>query len=151
MIRRPPRSTLFPYTTLFRSDLEKRLDAELKGWLAFAKQKLAEVAILTRALRDGRDSVAAELDGNARALAVRRQSRRIHDPAVRQRVRGATERDMRRASPYPQRRKKQLRLPPFPPPTIGSFPQTPRVRAARKKLHEGTDRKSTRLNSSHGY
>src|SRR5437867_3162538 len=71
-------------------DLEKRLDAELKGWLAFAKQKLAEVAILTRALRDGRDSVAAELDGNARALAVRRQSRRIHDPAVRQRGRGAT-------------------------------------------------------------
>src|SRR5688572_32546790 len=27
MIRRPPRSTLFPYTTLFRSELE--LDAEL--------------------------------------------------------------------------------------------------------------------------
>src|SRR2546426_6967711 len=25
MIRRPPRSTLFPYTTLFRSDLELRL------------------------------------------------------------------------------------------------------------------------------
>src|SRR3712207_7967148 len=24
MIRRPPRSTLFPYTTLFRSDLERR-------------------------------------------------------------------------------------------------------------------------------
>src|SRR2546427_4951063 len=27
MIRRPPRSTLFPYTTLFRSELIKRLDA----------------------------------------------------------------------------------------------------------------------------
>src|SRR2546430_7166472 len=26
MIRRPPRSTLFPYTTLFRSELEARLD-----------------------------------------------------------------------------------------------------------------------------
>src|SRR2546427_5819302 len=25
MIRRPPRSTLFPYTTLFRSELERRL------------------------------------------------------------------------------------------------------------------------------
>src|SRR5256885_9296350 len=25
MIRRPPRSTLFPYTTLFRSDLRQRL------------------------------------------------------------------------------------------------------------------------------
>src|SRR3712207_8350364 len=27
MIRRPPRSTLFPYTTLFRSGLAPRLDA----------------------------------------------------------------------------------------------------------------------------
>src|SRR3712207_7769623 len=27
MIRRPPRSTLFPYTTLFRSDLHERLPA----------------------------------------------------------------------------------------------------------------------------
>src|SRR5262245_64875848 len=30
MIRRPPRSTLFPYTTLFRS-LEKRRDRDLVG------------------------------------------------------------------------------------------------------------------------
>src|SRR2546430_5786180 len=30
MIRRPPRSTLFPYTTLFRSDLEERLGHSLR-------------------------------------------------------------------------------------------------------------------------
>src|SRR3712207_7101748 len=30
MIRRPPRSTLFPYTTLFRSDVEEHL-AEPRG------------------------------------------------------------------------------------------------------------------------
>src|SRR3712207_9047701 len=31
MIRRPPRSTLFPYTTLFRSDLERHgLDRDLE-------------------------------------------------------------------------------------------------------------------------
>src|SRR5256885_6143915 len=30
MIRRPPRSTLFPYTTLFRSQQEKQLTAELQ-------------------------------------------------------------------------------------------------------------------------
>src|SRR2546425_9177986 len=31
MIRRPPRSTLFPYTTLFRSDVEiDRVDPELR-------------------------------------------------------------------------------------------------------------------------
>src|SRR3712207_8903069 len=29
MIRRPPRSTLFPYTTLFRSSRRSRLDCEL--------------------------------------------------------------------------------------------------------------------------
>src|SRR5688572_26287234 len=31
MIRRPPRSTLFPYTTLFRSDLYQQLKAGLPG------------------------------------------------------------------------------------------------------------------------
>src|SRR2546430_11357565 len=31
MIRRPPRSTLFPYTTLFRSDREQLLIADLLG------------------------------------------------------------------------------------------------------------------------
>ncbi|HYK83026.1 MAG TPA: 5-methyltetrahydropteroyltriglutamate--homocysteine S-methyltransferase [Gemmatimonadales bacterium] len=118
-------------------DLETQLDAELKGWLAFAKQKLAEVAILTRALREGRESVAAELEANARVLAARRASRRIHNPAVKQRARSVTERDMRRSAPYAVRRKKQLRLPVFPATTIGSFPQTAEVRAARKKLHEG--------------
>jgi 5-methyltetrahydropteroyltriglutamate--homocysteine methyltransferase len=120
-------------------DLERetRLDSELKSWLAFAKQKLQEVVTLTRALREGRESVAAQLDANARALAGRRTSRRIHNPAVTQRARGVTEPDMRRASPHPERRKKQLRLPVFPTTTIGSFPQTAEVRAARKKLHEG--------------
>src|SRR5207248_92567 len=80
-------------------ELERRLDSELKGWLAFAKQKLVEVATLARALRDGRESVAATLEANARALDARRTSRRIHNPAVKQRARGATEHDMRRASP----------------------------------------------------
>src|SRR3712207_7201050 len=30
MIRRPPRSTLFPYTTLFRSGLERHVEAALR-------------------------------------------------------------------------------------------------------------------------
>ena len=118
-------------------DLERRLDSELKGWLAFAKQKLVEVATLTRALRDGRESAAAALETNERMLAGRRISRRIHNPAVKQRARGVTEHDMRRVSPFAERRRKQLRLPLFPTTTIGSFPQTAEVRAARKQLHDG--------------
>jgi 5-methyltetrahydropteroyltriglutamate--homocysteine methyltransferase len=118
-------------------DLERRLDSELKGWLAFATQKLVEVATLARALRDGRESVAAALEANERLLGGRRISRRIHNPAVKQRARGVTEHDMRRAAPFAERRRKQLRLPLFPTTTIGSFPQTAEVRAARKQLHDG--------------
>src|SRR3712207_7439053 len=39
MIRRPPRSTLFPYTTLFRSHLAKVL-----GYLDIARQEGATIA-----------------------------------------------------------------------------------------------------------
>src|SRR5437660_2559065 len=85
-------------------DLERRLDPDLKGWLAFAKQKLAEVVTLTRAVRDGREAVAGELEANGRAIASRRSSRRIHDPAVKQRAGAVGDRDLRRASPHATRR-----------------------------------------------
>src|SRR5688572_32426281 len=45
MIRRPPRSTLFPYTTLFRSQLLKQLLAVLRRPL-----RLAQLADLPRDL-----------------------------------------------------------------------------------------------------
>lgn len=118
-------------------ELETRLDAELRDWLAFARQKLGEVVTLARAVRDGRQRVAAALDANARAVAARRRSPRIHNPAVTQRAAGVTERDLRRASPHAARRQQQLPLPLYPTTTIGSFPQTAEVRAARKKLHDG--------------
>src|SRR2546427_8710248 len=34
MIRRPPRSTLFPYTTLFRSMDEKQIGRDIASWTA---------------------------------------------------------------------------------------------------------------------
>src|SRR2546423_6086376 len=91
-------------------DLERRLDSELKAWLAFAKQKLVEVATLARALREGRDSVTAQLDAHTRALRGRRTSRRLHHPAGKQRARGVTDADMRRASPHAARRGWGLRV-----------------------------------------
>ncbi len=118
-------------------DLERRLDPELKGWLAYARQKLVEVSTLERALANGRGSVAAELGANAKALAGRRASPRIHNPAVKQRAAGVAERDLARGAPFGTRRPKQLPLPLFPTTTIGSFPQTAEVRAARRRLHDG--------------
>src|SRR5258708_2908067 len=45
MIRRPPRSTLFPYTTLFRSSLDEHVDlAAARGALQIAEDVAAGFA-----------------------------------------------------------------------------------------------------------
>src|SRR2546422_2336484 len=41
MILRPPRSTLFPYTTLFRSHVRRQLEHELMGKLVRLRQAYA--------------------------------------------------------------------------------------------------------------
>jgi 5-methyltetrahydropteroyltriglutamate--homocysteine methyltransferase len=119
-------------------DLEKRLDGEIKQWLAFAKQKLAEVAVLTQAVPGGRSAVAKPLAESRVAAESRRTSPRIHRESVRSRVTAVKPADERRLSSFAARRAKQVKLPPFPTTTIGSFPQTAEVRNARKKLHDGT-------------
>jgi 5-methyltetrahydropteroyltriglutamate--homocysteine methyltransferase len=118
-------------------DLETKLDAELKTWLAFAKQKVVEVVTLARALSGGRKQVAAALEASTKAAASRRTSPRIHNAAVKQRAGAVTERDLARGTRYAARRKAQVDLPAYPTTTIGSFPQTAEVRAARRKLHDG--------------
>lgn len=121
-------------------DSEDALDAEIKNWLAFAKQKVKEIAVLTKALNQGRDSVAVELELNKKAMESRATSARIHNPAVKARVAGITADMLSRKSAYPARAKKQqeaLNLPVFPTTTIGSFPQTAEVRAQRAEFKAG--------------
>jgi len=117
---------------------EPALDAELKTWLAFADEKLAEVVHLAR-LTTGRGDTAA-LRANQLAHEDRRQSQRIHNPAVKQRVAGVKPGDGERVSAFAQRKVKQqarLQLPPLPTTTIGSFPQTDAVRTARARFKKG--------------
>src|ERR1035438_4215599 len=45
MIRRPPRSTLFPYTTLFRSEKTVPDGARLAGWAALVHALLLAVPV----------------------------------------------------------------------------------------------------------
>jgi 5-methyltetrahydropteroyltriglutamate--homocysteine methyltransferase len=118
-------------------DLETGLDPELKPWLAFAKQKLGEVATLTRALREGRGAVGPALTASREAAAARRASPLTLNAVVRQRVASVQEGDLRRSAPYAERRRRQLDLPAFPTTTIGSFPQTAEVRAARRRFLNG--------------
>src|SRR2546429_4987867 len=52
MIRRPPRSTLFPYTTLFRSDHSSEMTRTLAGPLGCAaSQRIAAVCASGRRAR----------------------------------------------------------------------------------------------------
>jgi 5-methyltetrahydropteroyltriglutamate--homocysteine methyltransferase len=110
-------------------DLETKLDGELKSWLAFAKQKLQEVVALARNDR-------AAITASTRAMDSRRASKRIHNAAVQRRAAAVTEKDGVRRASYAARRKSQVALPRFPTTTIGSFPQTADVRAARRKLND---------------
>jgi 5-methyltetrahydropteroyltriglutamate--homocysteine methyltransferase len=121
-------------------DAEPALDPEVRPWLAFARQKVAEVVTLARGLAEGTEAIAEELEANRRTLAARRRSGRTHDPAVRRRLEAIGEPDLHRASPYEVREKAQrarLGLPPLPTTTIGSFPQTGEVRKARAARRRG--------------
>ena len=110
-------------------DLETKLDVELKSWLAFAKQKLQEVVALAQGDRNA-------VEASSRAAKSRATSKRIHNAAVQRRAAAVTEKDRVRREPYAVRRKTQVDLPPYPTTTIGSFPQTTEVRAARRKLND---------------
>ncbi|MDQ8756458.1 5-methyltetrahydropteroyltriglutamate--homocysteine S-methyltransferase [Sphingosinicella sp. LHD-64] len=120
--------------------LEKSLDPEVAQWLAFAVQKIEELATLKRALNGGRHIVAGALAASSQAAANRRTSPRIHNPAVAARLAAVTPDMARRRSPYAERtsaQRAQLNLPAFPTTTIGSFPQTEAVRAARARFNRG--------------
>lgn len=105
---------------------ETELDAETRGWLAFARQKLDEVVALARATDAGRAAAAAAFDAADAAIASRAASPRIHDPAVKTRAAAVSPQDLSRRNPYATRIKAQrarLDLPGFPTTTIGSFPR----------------------------
>jgi 5-methyltetrahydropteroyltriglutamate--homocysteine methyltransferase len=115
-------------------ELETALDPQVKQWLAFAVQKIGELAVLARALNQGAASVADELGAARAAVQARRTSPLIHDPAVEARMADAGPEMAKRASPFAERtvaQQARLGLPSFPTTTIGSFPQTPEVRKAR--------------------
>ncbi|MCG3143411.1 MAG: 5-methyltetrahydropteroyltriglutamate--homocysteine methyltransferase [Gammaproteobacteria bacterium] len=119
---------------------EQALDPELRAWLAFATQKLHEIAILRTALTEGEARVGGLL---AEARTLRRQrltSRAIFDAEVRARERAITPAMCARSQPHRVRSQLQqarLRLPLLPTTTIGSFPQTAALRRARRDHREG--------------
>lgn len=114
---------------------EPDLDPRLASWLAFADQKVEQVAVLARGLRAGRAAIQAELDTASAALADRRAAPGVRDGAVRGRIDALSASAFHRGA-YADRRAAQdvaLRLPPLPTTTIGSFPQTGDIRRERAR------------------
>jgi 5-methyltetrahydropteroyltriglutamate--homocysteine methyltransferase len=121
-------------------EAEESLDPDVRPWLSFAHEKLAELALLARATGHGRSSVDEAIEANRAVLQARRESTRVVDPDVRQRVAALGDADPRRSAPYPERARAQqeaLALPLLPTTTIGSFPQTPELRAERAAWRAG--------------
>jgi 5-methyltetrahydropteroyltriglutamate--homocysteine methyltransferase len=121
-------------------DLETAIDPEVRQWLAFAVQKIEELAVLAKALNAGRASVASALASGRAAAQSRRTSPKIHDAAVAARLAALTPAMAQRQSRFGRRQAVQiprLNLPAFPTTTIGSFPQTEAVRKARAAHGKG--------------
>ena len=121
-------------------DFETELDDELKSWLAFAKQKLAEISAIAKGATEGRGAIVADLSASDAAQNSRKNSSRIHNPAVKERFENITDADLNRDNVFAKRvaaQRAAFNLPLFPTTTIGSFPQTADVRAQRALFKKG--------------
>ena len=133
---------LGPSTSLqhlpYSIELEKKIDEELLSWLAFAKEKISELALLANHLSN--NSVSEAIESIKAANEARQNSDRVTKASVRQRMSGLSEKDFERNSAFPIRQSKQkekFNFPILPTTTIGSFPQTTDIRKARARLTKG--------------
>jgi 5-methyltetrahydropteroyltriglutamate--homocysteine methyltransferase len=118
---------------------ESGLDDNLRGWLAFADEKVDEVVTLSRALRHGRDTVSAEFAEARAALATRATDPRLHNDELRARLAELGDDAATRGDAEARRaaQRERLGLPVLPTTTIGSYPQTVEIRRARAELRSG--------------
>ncbi|GAA4363376.1 5-methyltetrahydropteroyltriglutamate--homocysteine S-methyltransferase [Kangiella marina] len=114
---------------------EQQLDAELTSWLAFAEQKVQEIADLTAALVKGEEAVRIALEASDASVASKKTSSRVHDLNVQERTTNITDILRQRQSEFSQRKLAQrahFNFPVLATTTIGSFPQTDSIRQARR-------------------
>lgn len=119
---------------------ESRLDPELRSWLAFATEKLDELARLRAALAADGSEREALLAPSRRALEGRRRSARVTDPQTAARLAELPAPDRCDRAPASERARIQAsrcELPALPTTTIGSLPQTAAIRDARRRLLTG--------------
>ncbi len=118
----------------YRASREQHLPGPLKGVLAFAEEKLVEIALIGKVANG--ESAEREIKTSERAWSDYRNFAE-GEPGVREQIRQLEADSYERQSTYADRRSKQVTLPPFPITTIGSFPQTVEVRRLRGRYKRG--------------
>lgn len=125
----------------FTLKYEEKLNKDIKSWLSFASEKVLEVAILSRLLKnESLNSEQSEFYVQSKKAALSRlNSPLIHDENVKQRLNNLTK--LQRDGEFSQRIKIQhdeLKYPTLATTTIGSFPQTVELRKTRNDYKKGT-------------
>ena len=117
--------------------LEDPAEVPVDG-LAFADQKVAEIALLARGLAEGEAAVEPELKAADEALARFAADPRKHNDEIRARAAAVTAEDFDRPTiDVRHAAQADLNLPKLPTTTIGSFPQTAEIRRRRAEARAG--------------
>jgi 5-methyltetrahydropteroyltriglutamate--homocysteine methyltransferase len=124
---------------------EETLDEVLKNALAFADEKLDEVVLVTKCLRDGKETIKEQIAASTKAIQALNESSSRNNVQVQNAIEQLHTFRAERRSPFKVRQQVQEKaytLPLLPTTTIGSFPQTPEVRKQRLNWRKGelTDR-----------
>ena len=125
--------------TPFTLRYEEKMEAEIKNWLSYGVEKLDEIALASKIFTVGVEGLSQsekeKLEANKEANLSRKSSTRIHDKEVQERVKSIDK--TQREGVYEERIKTQKELLGYSnlaTTTIGSFPQTPEIRKARRNF-----------------
>ncbi len=120
---------------------ETALAPELKGVLAFARQKLDEIVTLKKAVTLADESTQQTIAQNIANWQTYRTWSEVNRADVRTAVAHIQPSDALRKTPFAQRiqaQNKRFQLPLLPTTTIGSFPQTSDIRRIRAAFKKGS-------------
>jgi len=113
---------------------ENKLDSTIKDSLSFANEKLGELTLVSHLFFDKLNDDDNELlENNSASIHRLKDSKLIHDEAVQSRVKNITK--FIRDGKFEERitlQRAKLQYPDLATTTIGSFPQTPELRKARR-------------------
>ncbi|MCB4743342.1 MAG: 5-methyltetrahydropteroyltriglutamate--homocysteine S-methyltransferase [Sulfurovum sp.] len=140
--------------TPFTLKYEEKMDTEVKNWLSYAVEKLGEINLITKCFFDEvlTEGENVTLEANRVANESRRNSVRIHDKSVQGRTEAISK--WVRDGAYEDRIDTQhntLNYKPLATTTIGSFPQTPEVRQARRDFKQGAIDEETYIKAMQAY